>query len=60
VERHTLSTSSITATWFANQPVQLRAIAAQGKVFKGWNDGVKTAYRSWLPQAGQTLQATFE
>lgn len=60
VERQNISSSSVTATWFANHPVQLRAISAQGKVFTGWSDGVKSSQRTWLPQSGQVLQATFQ
>lgn len=54
-----LPSSSLHGPWFADQSFDLEALPRKGAAFIGWSDGVNTQRRTWIPQAGASLQAEF-
>lgn len=51
--------SSMSGPWLTGQEYTLRAIPKKGASFAGWSDGVTAEARTWSPESGKPLTATF-
>lgn len=51
--------ASMSGPWLTGQQYILRAVPAKGASFAGWSDGVTTETRTWSPESGKPLTATF-